>query len=398
MDFYRHSHLRNSTRQIHYAFVYLLAIIFSYHTLLVAYNTSSFIGTYLHPTAVGVLHGAGALAAVGIFLIFPKLLTRFGNVLVGIAIMLAATTLLLLLALFSSPLVLILALGLFLAINPLVYLVIDVFSETLIGKSEADTGKKRGLTLSLMSAAAVFAPLSMGFLMSGHNDYTQLFFASAGVGLIFVAILVGAFRHFYDPVYEDLPMLPIIKAAYQDKNLATVILAHFLLQLFFSWIIIYVPLYLFSVVGFSWQEIALIISAGLIAYVLFEFPTGIIADKWLGEQEMMALGFLVIAITTASFGIMGGVGILGWMGIMFVNRIGASLVEVTTESYFFKQINGKDAALMSLFRLLRPAANVVGAFLGALLLGIFSFTLFFIIGAFILTLGVFIPRYLIDTK
>jgi hypothetical protein len=83
---------------------------------------------------------------------------------------------------------------------------------------------------------------------------------------------------------------------------------------------------------------------------------------------------------------------------MFVNRFGASLVEVTTESYFFKQIKGEDASLMSVFRLLRPAANVVGALLGAVLLSIVSFPLFFIIGGFILTIGVFIPRYLVDTK
>jgi hypothetical protein len=83
---------------------------------------------------------------------------------------------------------------------------------------------------------------------------------------------------------------------------------------------------------------------------------------------------------------------------MFINRIGASLVEVTTESYFFKHIGGGDAGLMSIFRLLRPAANVAGALLGAFLLSFLSFPLFFIVGGFVLTLGVFIPRFLVDTR
>jgi MFS family permease len=398
MDFYKHGSLETGTRHIHFMFVYLLAIIFSYHTLLVAYTTSSFIGQFLNPTAVGVLHGAGALGAIGIFIIFPRLLARFGNVVVGGITMAITVVLLLTLSLSSTPPILIMALGLFLVLNPLMYLVIDVFSETLIGNSEGDTGKKRGFTLSLMSAAAVFAPLSMGILMGDGEDYTQLFFASAGVGLLFVALLVGVFRHFYDPDYKNIPLRPLITTAWNNKNVATVIASHFLLQLFFSWIIIYVPLYLVTIVGFSWQEISIIIAAGLIAYVVFEYPIGIIADRYLGEQEMMGFGFLILAITTASLAVMTGVGIWGWMLLMFVNRFGASLVEVTTESYFFKQIKGEDASLMSVFRLLRPAANVVGALLGAVLLSIVSFPLFFIIGGFILTIGVFIPRYLVDTK
>ncbi|MFM2340069.1 MAG: hypothetical protein RLZZ360_705 [Candidatus Parcubacteria bacterium] len=398
MDFYKHGSLASGTRHIHFGFVYLLAIVFSYHTLLVAYNTSSYLGQYVNPTAVGVLHGAGALGAIAIFLIFPRLLNRFGNVVVGGTVMLLSVVLLLLLAFGGHPLLIIPALALFLAINPLVYLVIDVFSETLIGKSEGDTGKKRGLTLSLMSAAAVFAPLSMGYLMGDGNDYTQLFFASAGVGLIFLALIVGVFRQFYDPVYEVPPIKPLLKAAWQNKNIATVIASHFLLQLFFAWIIIYVPLYLSTVLHFTWQEIGVIIASGLMAYVIFEYPIGIIADRYLGEQEMMSIGFLILAITTASIGVIGGLGIFGFMVLMFINRFGASLVEVTTESYFFKQIDGSDASLMSVFRLLRPAANVAGAILGAICLALFSFELFFIIGGFILTLGVFIPRYLVDTK
>lgn len=398
MDFYKHGSLSTGTRHIHFGYVYLLAVIFSYHTLLVAYSTSSFLGQYVTPTAVGMLHGAGALGSIAIFLAFPRLLNRFGNVAVGSVVMILSVILLLSLALGGHPLLIIPTLALFLAINPLVYLVIDVFSETLIGKSEGDTGKKRGLTLSLMSAAAVFAPLSMGYLMGTGNDYTQLFFASAGVGLIFLALVVGVFRQFYDPVYDVPAIKPLLIATWENKNIATVIASHFLLQLFFAWIIIYIPLYFTSVLHFTWQEIGVIIATGLLSYVVFEYPTGVIADRYLGEQEMMSVGFLIIAVTTASLGVISGLGVLGFMVLMFINRFGASLVEVTTESYFFKQIDGGDASLMSVFRLLRPAANVVGAIFGAVMLGFFSFELFFIICGFIMTLGVFIPRYLVDTK
>ncbi len=398
MDFYKHQRFASLPRSIHYSFVYLLAVIFSYHTLLVAYNTSSFAGKFLSPTAVGVLHGGAALGAVGLFILFPRLLARFGNVAIGIAVMSLSVLLLLILAFGAHPGVLILALALLLVLNPLVYLIIDVFSETLIGESEGDTGKKRGLTLSLMSAAAVFAPLSMGLLMGDSSDYSPLFFASAGVGLLFVAVLLMVFRQFYDPVYTHPKLTPLLQAIRADKNLLTVMSAHFLLQLFFAWVIIYVPLYLATVANFSWTEIGVIIASGLVAYVVFEYPTGILADKYLGEQEMMSLGFMVLAITTAVFGAMASAPMIVWMLVMFINRFGASLVEVTTESYFFKHVGGSAADLMSVFRLLRPAANVAGALIGAVFLAFMPFWLFFIVGSFILVIGVFIPRYLVDTK
>lgn len=398
MDFYKHPRLREGTRHISFLFVYFLAIVFSYHTLLVAYSTSSFIGHYLSPTAVGALHGLAAMGAVGCFLYFPRLLARFGNVLVAMGMMALSCILLLVLAFSATESTLIIALLLFLAINPLGYLIIDVFSENLIGDHEDDTGAKRGLTLALMSAAAVFAPLSMGYLMGEGEDYTRLFIASAGIGMLFIAVIVGSFRHFYDPPYHSIAPSTMLRSVLASQNITTVMACHFLLQLFFAWVIVYVPLYFITVVGFSWQEIGLIIAAGLMAYVIFEYPIGIIADRYLGEQEMMSLGFVILSVTTACLGLLAGAGVIAFMILMFINRLGASLVEVTTESYFFKHVSGEDAALMAMFRLLRPIATVTGALIGSVMLLLVSFPVFFLIGGLMLVSGVFIPRYLEDTK
>lgn len=397
MDFYRHSALNEGQRHISFVFVYFLAIVFSYHTLLVAYITSSYAGNFLSESGVGLLHGLAAAVSVVAFFYFPRVLQEFGNVLVGILLMISLVMLLITMAINSDPLIVLPALFLFLALNPIGYLIIDVFSETLIGTNNGGTGAKRGLTLALMSAAAVMAPISMGYLLGDQNDYTQLFFAAAGIGLLFIAVIVGSFRQFYDPPYEVVPARTLLKKALVNRNISTVLACHLLLQIFFAWIIIFVPLYLSSVLGFSWAEIGVIIAAGLSAYVIFEYPIGVIADRYLGEQEMMALGFVILAITTASIGLVGA-GVVAFMILMFINRIGASFVEVTTESYFFKQIDGKDTHFMSLFRLLRPAANVVGALIGGVALLFLPFPVFFIVGGLLLVSGVYLTRYLVDTK
>ncbi|PIW96821.1 hypothetical protein COZ82_02880, partial [Candidatus Kaiserbacteria bacterium CG_4_8_14_3_um_filter_38_9] len=178
----------------------------------------------------------------------------------------------------------------------------------------------------------------------------------------------------------------------------TVFVAHFILQIFFSWTIIYIPLYLATEVGLNWLAISKIISVGLFAYVIFEYPIGVIADKYIGEKEMMAVGFFILTIAIASISFTAGVGILSWMLIMFMSRTGASLVETTTESYFFKKVQGEDANLMSLFRLLRPLANLAGALLGSISLIFLPFNLIFLVLALFMTGGIFVTTFLEDTK
>jgi predicted MFS family arabinose efflux permease len=145
--------------------------------------------------------------------------------------------------------------------------------------------------------------------------------------------------------------------------------------------VIYTPLYLANEAGFDWDAIGLILFVGLMAYVFLEYPVGIIADRYLGEKEMMLGGFLLMAVSTASFTFLAGAPVLLWMLAMFLTRAGASLVEATTESYFFKHTDGTDANIIGFFRITRPLSYVFGALLGSFAL------LYFPLGALFLVLG-----------
>ena len=83
---------------------------------------------------------------------------------------------------------------------------------------------------------------------------------------------------------------------------------------------------------------------------------------------------------------------------MFVTRIGASLVEVTTESYFFKQTKSNDAQIISFFRITRPLAYVTGAILGSLALLYVPFNLLFIVFTILFVPAMFGTINIIDTK
>lgn len=399
MHLYRHSDLSTKSEpSIRFWFVYVLAVVFNFHTLLTAYSNSTYLEQFVTPEQVGILYSIGALTSMILFFLLPHVLRLAGNVVAAIVFMIGSIVALWLLGSATSTAMVIFSFVLFLSLNPLLYLCIDVFSETLIDEKEGDTGKRRGLTLSLMSVAALLAPLTLGIIVGEEEALYRLYFVAAGVGLLFLVLIIGAFRHFYDPPYRSIKLSGLLRQCWHDSDIRIVISAHFILQLFFAWIIIYVPLFMATNVGLTWAQIGSILSVGLLAYVLFEYPIGILADKYIGEKEMMATGFLLLALSTASISFMSGFGIIGWMVLMFISRIGASLVEVTTESYFFKKVKGQDADLMSLFRVTRPAANLFGAILGTITLYFLPFELIFIVLAVFMTAGIFITIRLHDTK
>ncbi len=386
------------TPSIRFWLVYLLAVVFNFHSLLVAYSSTSYMEQFMSPEHIGLLYSLGSLGSIVLFLYTPHILQKLGNVTVSGLYMLLSMVALVVMGLgFSSSLVII-GFTLFLIINPLIYFNIDIFSETLIGKHEGKTGHIRGLTLALMSFASLLAPLTLSILVGDGQNLAQLYFIAIGVGILFTFLVIGFFRRFRDPVYHHIHLKILLQECWEKKNLRVVFTTHFILQIFFTWTVVYFPFYLATEVGLTWFAIGKIIAAGLLAYAIFEYPIGIIADNYIGEKEMMAVGFLVLALACASISFFAGAPIWAWMMLMFISRTGASLVEVTTESYFFKKVDGKDANLMSFFRIMRPFSMLVGSLLGTACLYFMPFNLAFIVLAFVMVVGLFCTHFLQDTR
>lgn len=383
---------------IKFWYTYLIGVVFMFQTLLVAYSSSTYLGGFMDTNKIGILYSIAACLSILVFLALPKLLVLFGNVSVTLALMVGSILTLWFVGSAWSPLIVIVSFVLFQALNPLLHLNIDIFSETLIGKREGGTGQKRGMALALMSGAALFAPLTMGHLVGEGDDLAQLYNIAIFVGLIFIIIIVGKFRRFYDPVYVEISLGGLLSSAWRNIDMRIVMITHFILQIFFTWSMIYIPLYLATAIGLSWVSIGYIIATGLFSYLIWEYPIGVLADNYWGEKEMMAVGFLILAVTSAGITALSTNLVLAWMALMFVSRLGASLVEVTTESYFFKKVDGGDAELISLFRLMRPLATLVGALLGSLTLFFLPFKLAFLVLAFCMVVGIFLTIYIHDTK
>ena len=391
-------HPRGKPRR-HLIPLYMATLLLIFHAFLVAYINSSFLGQFVSPAAVGTIYTVGSALSVLIFLFISRVLHKIGNFkltfgllclnFIAISGMAFAESLRVAVPLFLIHLITL----------PITFFNIDVFMEQQIGESEESTGSKRGLLLMLASLIGALAPLASGLLVDdGTGSFFYAYLVSAITILPIVGLLLYFFKDFSDPEYDEIDLFAAIASFWQRKNIRCVFLAHFILQMFFMFMVVYVPLYLIGTIGLSWAEFGLVMFFAQLAYVLLEYPIGVIADKYIGEKEMMGFGFLVIAISSSWIAFVTESSVLTWAIILFTTRVGASFVEVTTESYFFKQTKSSDAQIISFFRITRPLSYVIGALIASLTLLYLPFNLLFIVLAFMMIPAMFFTMGIQDSK
>jgi MFS-type transporter involved in bile tolerance (Atg22 family) len=132
--------------------------------------------------------------------------------------------------------------------------------------------------------------------------------------------------------------------------------------------------------------------------VILQYPVGVLADKKLGEKEMLIFGILIMGISAGSIFFIETNSVLVWGGMLFITRIGASMVEILRDSYFYKIIDGRDMDIISFFRTATPVGYMVATALSALLLVIMPVKFVFLLIAAIVLMGLYPALKLVDNK
>ena len=379
--------------------LYAATLLLIFHSFVVAYINSSFLGQFIDAAAVGTIYTIGSAVSILIFLFVSRVLHAVGNFKLTIALLLLNFVAVLGMAFAETLRVAIPLFIVHLITVPLIIFNIDVFMEEQIGNSESSTGSKRGLLLALGSLIGAISPLVSSLLVDdASGSFTNVYLLSAATLIPTILILIFYFKDFSDPAYDEIEVFSAIRSFWVKANIRNAFVCHFILQMFFMMMVVYTPLYLTNNIGLSWTEFGTVMFFAQLAYVFFEYPIGLVADKYIGEKEMMGLGFLVMAIATSWIAFIVTSSIVVWSIVMFITRVGASLVEVTTESYFFKQTKSSDAQIISFFRVTRPLAYVVGALLASLALLFLPFNLLFVAMASLMIPGLFLTLGLKDTK
>jgi len=190
------------------------------------------------------------------------------------------------------------------------------------------------------------------------------------------------FPRFKDPNYTHLSPWQLIKHITKNKNWDKLFAANLVLQTFYSWMVIYCPIYLNKVIGFSWEEIGIIIVIMLLPFPLIQYPLGKLADRKYGEKEIMITGFIIIGICTILLSFIHDNNIALWSIGLFMTRIGAAAAEIMMETYFFKTVSPRDAAALGVFRITRPLSYFMAALISIIgLMYVGQSMMFIVIGA-----------------
>ena len=376
--------------------IYLLGFLFTLHAALPSYVTSTFLARFTSENLVGIMYTLSALLTIAVFTVVPHILRRFGNykTIMGVLI-LDLLSVLGLTFVQNEFLISVFFITGFVAIA-IIGFNIDIFLESF--SRNATTGKIRGTFLSTANTAWIVAPLVGGIILT-DGDYWKIFLATALLLLPILFFVHNNLKKFKDPEYKHVRLRVTTKEIFHNKDIRDIFVVGFLLQFFYSWMVIYTPLYLYTHIGFSWREIGVIFSIMLLPFVLTEAPLGRLADRRWGEKEVMSVGFIVMAISTGLIAFMDTKSLALWAMLLFITRIGAAMVEIMSETYFFKKVNPSKANVISMFRTMRPWAYIISPLLATALFSVdLPIKYIFVFLAVIMFTGLHWSLELKDTK
>ncbi len=365
------------------------------HFASISYTNSSLMEKFVDNGTLGALYILGSLFGIVFLIIAPFLLRKYGSV--GIFSFFISLEILAVFGMgsLSATLLLILLFLIHLSADSILYFCLDINLEQEI-KTEGTTGIKRGIMLAISNMAWALSPLALVFFIA-QNNFSKVYFLSglALVPLLFIVLFF--FKNTKKATSTDSNILKAVRSLWTAGDNARIIGVQFILNFFYSWMVIYLPLLLSKEMGFGWDKIGFVFVIMLLPFPIFQLPAGILSDKKIGEKEFIIVGFIIMFIATLVIPTITTPIFLTWALVLFATRIGASLVEVSSESYFFKQVKEEDTGLISLFRLTRPLSYVISPLFALPVIYFFSYSasFYFLAGFTILGL-LFIPK--IDTK
>ncbi len=361
-----------------FVLIYLTSFLYSFHYALPLYIESSFIAQFVSTTeVVGYAFSTAAVFTVLLTFIYPRLLKRFGNYKLTLTMMGLEIFTLLSLAFFSSPYIVIAFFIAHQTLANIIFLNLDSFVERF--SIDAVTGSIRTVFMTVLNISYVVAPFLAGLMLT-DGDFWKIYLAAAAVMSLGFFVIAKNFRNYVDPHYLAYPLRRTLQIVADSHDLHSIIFTHFLLSFFYTWMVIYVPIYLHKNMGIAMNDIlGIIIPVALLPFVLFEVFLGRLADRRLGEKEILTAGFILMAVSTVGLSFITTSSVAVWAVALFITRTGACAVEAMTESYFYKQVSAEDAHLITFMRTIRAMAYIVGPLLGALVLSFFDFNYLFLV-------------------
>ena len=375
--------LSKSRKHILYT-ISVIGFIFALHIVIPSYSNSSFLNIFADENTIGLIYMTGAALSVFTFLLTPALIRYLGNYKTIFFVICAEIAIFIGLITSTSPTVLSILFIIQFTTSSLIGFCLDIFLEEYT--SGQKVGTVRGFYLTSLNFAWLLGPLIGSTLINNTNNYRSTYIASLAILFPLLYLVYRNFNRFHDPKYTNPSPWLLLKNLLLNKDLAKIFYGNLVLQIFYAWMVVYSPIYLNRNMGFSWEEIGIILVIMLLPFILIQYPLGKIADNKYGEKRIMAIGFLIMGVATIFLSFIGTKMLLVWAIALFITRIGAAMVEIMLETYIYKSVTTKDITAISSFRLARPVSFFFSSSIMIIGLMFFEYqSMFAVVGLFTFT-------------
>lgn len=371
--------------------IYVIGFIFNLAYAIPAYIDSSFLAGFMNEKLVGIIYTASSILAIAAFIEIPNILRKFGNVRTTVGLLVLLFLSFMGMVMGNGTLSVIAAFMLNFVTIALANYTLDVFLEEF--SSDNKTGHIRGTFLTIVNSAWLISPFLASIILEKFG-FSSLYALSALLLIPVIILIIVKLRDITDPPYERLPFWKSLGEIWTDRDIKGILVIQMLLQFFYGWMIIYTPIYLHEIIGFDWPTIGLIFTVMLLPFVILEKPLGALADKN-GQKKALTIGFVIIALSMMIISLITDHNPLVWAGILFMSRVGAAIVEVMADTYFFKKVTAAKTHLISFSRMARPIAYIIGPIVATILFMVFDMRGLFIFLGFLMLYGL---RYSLAIK
>lgn len=258
------------------------------------------------------------------------------------------------------------------------------------------TGRIRGAYLTIMNAGYLVAPFFAGMILNKYG-FQPVFLVAAFLILAVWIICFFRLRNIDSSQAKGINFISLLRKLSNRKNVLRIYYVSFLLEFFYALMIIYTPLYLLEL-GFSWADIGKIFTVMLVPFVLLQYPAGYLADKKYEERDMIIFSLFIMAFSTTAVFFISSKNIFLWSLVLFSTRIGASLIEVLRDSYFYKRIDCRDVDIINFFRSVRPVAYIVGLAIATPIVYFFHIRFIFPLIAIGVLTGIFAAKNMASSR
>ncbi len=374
---------------------YLSGFCLSLTAALPAYISSSYLATAAGERTVGFIYTIASLATILALMALPHALARRPRLTISLSLIitLAAT---LVLALTPDSTSILLAFIIYSVGNIVLHFIVDLELEH--SSRDENTGSIRGAFLMIVNLGWFVSPFLAATLIGTGNAYSRVFAAAALATLPLLLLINRRGGEIRADGRSPFTTLKLLFWQGEHSDLARIISVDFLLQIFYAIMVIYIPLYLHETIGLGWPKIGIIFTWMLLPFVLLDYPLGLIADRYLGEKEILIGAIIIIAIATMSISFIASGLILVWAVTLFMTRVGAASIEAMKEIYLFKKITAADADVLALSRNLVPLSYIIAPLLATIFLFFLPLRFIFLALGLVMLLALFPALKLRDTK